>query len=132
AGWRRGAGGAGVGGSAAGRLRRGHPPPNVGRGVGGEGHFLCGMAACASWEGATGPSIPLLVPGVSDEVVVDGAEAAIVEDELVVAAADRVAPPLVVDAPGVSHLSHPVAPLSFDYDRRAALLGQDPGRARVV
>lgn len=47
--------------------------------------------------------VGLGIPEVADEVVVDGEAAAALELEGEVAAGDLIAPPLVVDAPGVGH-----------------------------
>lgn len=52
--------------------------------------------------------IPLLEPGIGDEIVEDREERIVFEQHRVVAARDRLlSPPLVVDAPAVLNANHP-------------------------
>lgn len=77
-------------------------------------------------------SVGLLVPISIDEVVVDGAEASIAKHNPVIAAADRVSPPFIVDAPHILNLPDPVAAFALDQDRRLSSFHQDHHRPGLI
>src|SRR5690242_9743174 len=69
------------------------------------------------------PQPPLLVPAIGDEVVVEGEQGRVVEDDEVVEARDwLVAPPLIVDAPEILNLG----------DRARLAPGAAPDRPRLA
>ncbi len=79
-----------------------------------------------------GESVGLLVPISADEVVVDGAEASVVEHDPVIVAADWVSPPFIVDTPDILNLLDPVAALALDQNNRLSSFHQDRHRPGLV
>ncbi len=81
---------------------------------------------------ASGESVGLLVPISADEVVIDGAEASVVEHDPVIAAADRVSPPFIVDAPYILNLLDPVAAFALDQANRLPSVHQNRHQPGLV